>query len=204
MAVKEEETIVAFHTPRERIVPVTHFRGTWLTSSVQALRKRDLFDRYVALVAPADRDPIVYCAAVSWVPTELVVRHYDACEQLALPTETLLEIGTEVTQRVHASSLALGRSVANASGVTPWSILGRVDKLWSRAVMGGAVGVAKTGPKDARVELLGFPVSHLRYNRIATRGIIHGMIALFASSVWVSEIAQLCTPTSLAYRAQWV
>ena len=183
---------------------MTEFRGTWLTTSVRALGKRGLMDRYTSFLAPADRDLILYCDAVSWIPADLVVRHYEACDRLQLSVGELLAIGSEVTERVHGPSLALGRSIATASGVTPWTILGRVDKLWRRVMQGGGVAVAKVGPKEARVELLGFPVAHIHYNRIATRGIIRALVGVLCSRVWVHEVQSLCTRTTLGYRAQWV
>jgi hypothetical protein len=119
------------------------------------------------------------------------------------PPKTALDIGTDVTQRVHASALALGRSVAMATGLTPWTILSRVDKLWARATVGGAVTVEKLGPKEARIEVIGFPVSHIPYNRVATRGIVRGFLLLLGSSVWAHEVPALCTSTTLGYRLQW-
>jgi hypothetical protein len=199
----KEEYVLPFPGPKAKIADVSQFRGTWITSSVRALKNRGFFDAYIAHVAEEDRDRILYCTAGSWVPVDLVVRHYAACDALALPTETLLELGMEVTERVHGSSVALGRSLASASGVTPWTILGRLDKLWTRAVLGGGVAVAKTGPKDGRVEIVGFPVSRFRYNRLATRGIIRGLIGLFCTSAWVHEVPAMCTATTLGFRVQW-
>ena len=181
----------------------TSFRSTWVTSSIAALQRRGFFERYAGLIAEADRLEILGCAPASWLPAALVVRHYEACERLSLPNETLLEIGADVTQRVHAPALALGRSVATASGVTPWTILGKFDRLWARVSAGGALAVAKLGPKEARVEVLSVPIAHLRYNRVATRGILLGIVSLFCKSAWVHEITPLCTRTTLGYRVQW-
>ncbi len=183
---------------------VSQFRSTWVTSSIRALQTRGLLDQYSSVLAPEHRDAILYCVPGSWIPASLVVTHYEACEKLELSTTTLLEIGGDVTRRVHGPALALGRNVASAGGVTPWTILGRLDKLWTRATVGGAVGVAKLGPKQARVEVVGFPLAHLRYNRVGTRGIVHGVVQLFCTSAFVHEVTPLCTKTTLGFRVQWV
>jgi len=198
-----EEYVIPFVAPRSSVHEVTLFRSTWVTSSIQALQKRSIYRAYTVQIAPADLEAITYCAPASWLDASLVVRHYEACDRLALPNDTVLEIGADVTQRVHASALALGRSVAAASNMTPWTILNRFDKLWARVAVGGAVAVAKLGPKEARVELLGFPVAGIRYNRVGTRGILRGMVGLFCNAVWVHELSALCTPTTLGYRIQW-
>jgi hypothetical protein len=203
MGEANEEYVLPLLVPRSSVHEVSVFRSTWVTSSIQALQKRGIYGAYAAQLAPADLQAIAYCAPASWLDAQLVVRHYEACDRLALPTDTLLEIGADVTQRVHASALALGRSVAAASNMTPWTILHRFDKLWARVAVGGAVGVAKLGPKEARVELLGFPVAKIRYNRVATRGILRGMVGLFCNSVWVHELPALCSQSTLGYRIQW-
>lgn len=188
---------------RRHIAPVSEFRSTWVTGSIRALETRGLLERYSERLSLSDREALVYCIPGSWLSAPLVVTHYEACDRLALSNATLLEIGSEVTRRIHGPALALGRSVASASGVTPWTILGRLDKLWGRVTRGGAVVVARLGPKEAHVEAIGLPVAHLRYNRIAMAGILRGVVQLFCRSVWVHEVPELCTPTALGYRIQW-
>jgi hypothetical protein len=188
---------------RAAVPLLTQARGTWVTSSVLALKKRGHFERYIAQLQPEDHDALVFAVAASWMPVDLVLRHYEACDRLALPPDELFAIGSDVTTRVHASSLALGRSVASATGVTPWTILERLDRAWARVAVGGGVAVAKLGPKEARVEILGFQFARIRYNRIATRGIVHGLVAVLAQSAWVHEIEPLCTSTALGFKVQW-
>ncbi len=188
---------------RTRIPHVTELRSTWVTGSIRALQTRGLLDRYTEHLSVKDRTALVYCVPGSWLSAALVMRHYEACDRLALSTATLLEVGSEVTRRIHGPALALGRSVASASGVTPWTILGRLDKLWGRVTKGGAVVVARLGPKEARVEVIGLPVARLRYNRIATAGIVRGVVQLFCRSTWVHELPAICTSTTLGYNLQW-
>ncbi len=197
------EYVLALTAPRESIPLVSLFRSTWITSSIQALKKRGVYDQYTSLISAADRDAILYCSPASWLDAALVVRHYEACDRLQLSTETVLDIGADVTRRAQAPSLALGRSIATAASVTPWTILTRMDKLWTRGAVGGGIAVAKLGPKEARVEIFGFPVAHIRYNRVATRGILRGVVAAFCSAAWVHEVASLCARTTLGYRVQW-
>jgi hypothetical protein len=199
----DEEEIIPIRVPPSRVPTVSRFRSTWLTSSVLSLQKRGLIERYLTFLPKEDHAAVLYAPPASWIETALVVRHYEACDSLKLPTVTLLEIGRDVVQRFHASSLAVARGFAAAAGMTPWTILRRLDALWSRAMVGGAVGVTKLGPKEARIELLGFPVSHIEYNRIATRGIIHGLVELFCTKVWVHEMSRMCSRLTLGYRVQW-
>ncbi len=204
MSSRHVEYVVPPPAGAPKDVPISsQFRSTWVTGSVLALKNRGHFERYLTFLPPADHDPIVFAIPQSWMPASLMVRHYEACEKLELPDEEILTLGADVTKRVHAASLALGRSIASATGLTPWTILERMDKLWGRVTIGGGVGVAKLGPKEARVEIYGFPVAHLRYNRVGTRGILHGSLAMLCQSIWVHEVRSMCTATSLGFRVQW-
>ena len=50
-----KDPFVAFGVPRSRVPPATHFRSTWLSSSLNALRDRQHFDRYVTLLPEIHR-----------------------------------------------------------------------------------------------------------------------------------------------------
>jgi hypothetical protein len=76
-------------------------------------------------------------------------------------------------------------------------------RLWSQVWVGGAVATFKLGPKEARVEIVGWPCSRITYCRIAMRGLLVGQTELFCSKAFAREIASLCTPTSLGYRVAW-
>jgi hypothetical protein len=186
--------------PRHAVPVVSSFRSTWVASSVLALRGNGLIERYTAQLAPDDRPLLLYAVAGSWLPADLVVRHYEACDRLGLEESSIFENGAAVTKHVHGSTLT---RVARAVGVTPWTLFAQLDRLWDRVMLGGAVAVGKVGPKEARVELLGFPLAHIRYNRIATRGILHALCTEFCRRVFVREEPAFCTRTTLGYRLQW-
>jgi hypothetical protein len=179
------------------------YRSAWVTSSWAALQKRGLYDRYVSTIAPDDLKALKLAAVGSWIDAARVAQHYEACDRLGLSTDATLEMGVEVTDRVNAAALAVGRGFVELASLTPWSVLEHVDRFWARAAVGGAVTVAKLGPKEARVELHGLTVARIRYNRIASRGILRGMLGLFCRSIWAHELPALCTATTLGYHLQW-
>jgi hypothetical protein len=74
---------------------------------------------------------------------------------------------------------------------------------YSREWRGGAVAVFKTGPKDARVEMVGFPCAPIPHCRQGLRGVIGGMCELVCTKAYVSEIRGLCTDTTLGYTVAW-
>src|SRR6476620_4352960 len=101
----EEEVIVPFRAPRDRIEPVGRVRSTLVGSSLQALRRRGLEAQYEAYLPAHCREPIFGCIAGTWLPIGLAVAHYESCEKLDLTLNERLEIGNEVAQQVQGSVL---------------------------------------------------------------------------------------------------
>jgi hypothetical protein len=114
-----------------------------------------------------------------------------------------LEIGAEVGR--HAEGTVLGTAVrlAKAAGVTPWTILERFPQVWGRVWVGGGVAIYKLGPKDARVEIAGWPCAAIPYLKTAMRGVTGGLIELFCRRAIVTPIPKLCTRLTLGYRYAW-
>jgi hypothetical protein len=94
--------------------------------------------------------------------------------------------------------------LAQGAGATPWTVLAQTPRLWSATCDGGAVAVAKLGPKEARVEIVGYPLAALHYNRVTMRGIVASLIQLLCTKVYMHELPKLCDARCLGMRASWV
>jgi hypothetical protein len=198
-----EEAIVPFDCPKEQVQPATHFRSTWLVSSVTTLRARGLFDRYLAALPARFHDTVTGPVAGVWLPIEIAVSHYEACEKLKLSSDEQVAIGRSVTEFVHRTSFSLAIRLVKEAGVTPWTCLALQKRLWQRVWQGGDVAVFKLGPKEARVEGVGWPCSRVPYCRSALRGVLLAQTELFCRRAFVRDIPGLCTSTSLGYRVAW-
>jgi hypothetical protein len=148
-------------------------------------------------------ESVLTTVAGVWLPTEVATAHYRACDDLLLPESDVLAIGAEVGR--HAQGTVLGTAVrlARDAGVTPWTIMARFPQVWHRVWIGGGVAVYRVGPKDARVEIGGWPCASIPYLKTAMRGVTGGLIELFCRRAFVTPIAKLCSPTTLAYRYSW-
>jgi len=182
--VPESDDVVApFRVPRELVRPTTEFKSTWLTASLETLRARGHFERYLANLAAEHRAPILSSIAGVWLPMEICLAHYRACDAL---------------------ELSIAFRIAREAGVTPWTMLKTFPVEFDRQWRGGACGIFRIGPKDARVELIGFPVSVIPYARNGLRGMAAGLSELVCTKCYVHDIRELCTPTSIGYRVAWV
>ena len=198
------EWIVSLGRSRDQVLDATHFRSTWLTASRAELRERGLTDAYEALLDSKHRDEVLGAVAGVWLPIDVAYAHYAACDQLPLTAEDLLDLGMKATKRTNATTLAFAARMVQGAGVNPWSILSQGQRLWDRTCRGGQVSVLKLGPKEARLEVVGFPLAALRYNRLTMRGIVSAVVDLFCDKAYVRELPALCNNRCLGYRLSWV
>jgi hypothetical protein len=101
------------------------------------------------------------------------------------------------------SALSLAVKLAAGSGVTPWTVLSQARRLWERSFQGSSLAVFKLGPKEARMEIIAWPLAHLEYNRISFRGILRSIVGPFCTRAYTYDIPSLCTATTVAHRIAW-
>lgn len=200
-----EEVLVPFRNgaTRDQVPVTTRFRSTWLSSSLRALRERELLDRYLSNLAPEYHEPVLSTVVGVWLPAEIGVAHYEACDRLGLGEPEQVAIGAEVGTHAQGTVLSVAVSLAKDAGVTPWTILTRLPTVWHRIWIGGDVAVIRLGPKDCRLEVAGWPCSAVRYTRVAMRGVVGGLVQLFSAKAYVRELPRLCTHLTLGYRVSW-
>ena len=182
-----EEVILPFPVARAQIEPATHYRSTWIVSSVQSLRSAGHFDRYAALLPPAMKSEILDAVAGVWMPMPVAHAHYAACDALGLSTDEQLAMGASVGERAQGNVLSTVVRAARGAGVTPWTIMVQFQRLYARGVDGGSVAVYKLGPKDARTEFVGCELFDIDYFRHAYRGVFHGIMSLFCKKAYIHE-----------------
>jgi hypothetical protein len=204
MKVPEQgEVVVPFRVPRELVRPTTEFKSTWLTASLDTLRARGHFARYEERLEPAHKEAILSSVAGAWIPVEVCYAHYRACDALGLSIAEQIQIGRGVLDRLHRTIFSLAFRVAREAGVTPWTMLKVLPAEFDRQWRGGACGIFQLAPKDARIEMIGFPVAAIPYARIALRGMAMGLCDLVCAKSYVHDIRELCSETTIAYRVAW-
>jgi hypothetical protein len=198
------EWMVPLPVPRDRVTDAKHFRSTWLTASQAALRDRGHYQAYEALLDRRHKSDILSAVPGIWLPMAIARAHYEACDALSLPVDELLAIGGSATKRAHPTTLGFVARLAQGGGVTPWTVLAQATRLWQSTCDGGAIGVARLGPKEARVDMLGFPLASIRYNRFTMRGIAISVAALFCKKAYAKEVASLTDARSVVLQLSWV
>jgi hypothetical protein len=199
-----EEVILPFPTSGA-LGEATQVRSTLLASSIASLRRHDLFERYVSLLSPEHRDTVLSSVAGQWLPVAVGRAHYLACDQLGLTPAQQMQIGAEVSIKIHDTFLGVVIRTAKQAGVTPWIVLSRGHQMYSRLFDGGGgTRVIRYGPKEARADIVGIPLLTIPYFRHAMRGLYQAAIGLFCVQAYVQEISREAGPTRASLRLSWV
>jgi hypothetical protein len=198
------ETFLPLRAPRSRLGVATSVRSALVTSSIQSLRARGLHERYATRLGEGRRAAIATAARAVWIPMDLAVAHYEACEALHLGVGQQLDISLEVGQHLHGRLLRAMLRLARTAGVTPWAALAYSGRLYGRLFRGGGIEVTRTGPKDARIDMTGNPLCDIEYFRVGVRGVYESALELFCQRVFTQEIHWGRLGYAMALRISWV
>ena len=179
-------------------------RGSLIVSSLQTLRELALFPRYIAHLPAAQHERVLYALASSWLPCEVALAHYGACDAMELSEKELQAMGEHVAQRILGTFLATvlkGTRVIGAN-MRPLAAFQHYPRLWDRLLRGGGCTVCQTGPKDATIESRGVPMFGYRYFRFAYMHLIRGAGLLFGDTIYTRALRT--SQTSMKIGVSWV
>jgi hypothetical protein len=201
----EPEVVIPFPVPRERVTLATEYAGSALATSFRILREWGHYDAYMEHLPREYHEQVLGIVSGQWVPIELALAHYRACNELRLPHEEIVEMGEESSRRLYSPLFVLAAKLVSKAGVTPWSVFRKLPESWARTLRGGsAVSVVKLGPKEARFELEGYPLAEIEYVRVGFIGVVKNPLELFCRRATVREVRGPRRPNSAAYVATWV
>jgi hypothetical protein len=199
-----DEPLLPFRTPRSHPSVAAFARSVLVTNSIRSLRTRGLYDRYAIRLPETDRAALATAVAGVWIPMSLAVAHYEACDALHLGVGEQLCVALEVGQHVHGPLLRGMLRLAKKAGITPWAALAHSDRLYGRLFLGGGIEVTRTGPKEARVDLVGNPLCDIAYFRVGVRGVYESALELFCQRVVTQEVPWRRGSLEMAIRISWV
>jgi hypothetical protein len=197
------EVVAAYPGPGKRAEPLRHVRSTIVASGISALRHHGHFDAYAAALDAASREVLVTTVAGAWMPIQLAITHYRACDAIQLTHDEVVAIGREVGERVHQNVLHAVKTLATGVGVTPWTLAAQYDRLYPRMFDGGGFRIVRLGPKDGVIELLQCPLAESTYFRSAFCGVNLAGMKLVATKAYVRPQSHH-GPHAFAVRLSWV
>jgi hypothetical protein len=201
-----EHVLVPYPDTLEREPTATHCRSTLLVTSIQALKRHGHYDRYVRAISPRHLQEIVSSSGAGvWIPIDVGVAHYAACDTLDLPPDEILALGGEVVHALQRTVIgSVLKSTTSGIGISPLAGIEKFASVRARSIKGGGVRVIRFGPKDVRVDFVGEPFAAIRYFRVGYRGFLQAGCEFFSRRVIVAELEAFRSPTTLGYRIAWV
>jgi hypothetical protein len=165
------EVVKEYPVAGERVRPAEHIRSTIILAAVNALKERGRFEAWSAALDPVSREALTNVIAGSWVPVEIAMVHYRACDSLGLAHDEIVGIGQSVGTSAHGNLFHVLKKVVTTIGATPWTLAEHYERLWTRAFDGGGFRIMRAGPKDSSIEVQRVPMSSSSYFRAAFCGV---------------------------------
>lgn len=147
------------------ITGATHVRTTLLQASLRSVRRFGNFQRWEAFIDPLYRDTILEAIAPAWLPIEVGLAHYRACDRFGLDDDELDKIGQGTGEKLQGTLLGVASKLARSAGVTPEAMAQCFGKLWPRLCMGGSCQFTAPRPGEIVVELRSAVLTKSRYFR---------------------------------------
>jgi hypothetical protein len=186
------------------VLPLTAVRNVFLQSSLAGLKARGYFERYAQLIAPAVLSELQASLAPGWIPVELATAHYQACEGLMLSAEQLVEIGSQVGDRLQESVLVSSAKRVREPGFDMWDAMLALHRMWARLYQGGSVQVVKLGPREKLIETRGFSLFRFHYYRQTSLAAIAAAYRALGADVTSVKIASYSAKThDMVVRTSW-
>jgi len=200
------ETVLALPGPVSQIPPAKALRGTVIATSLGMAREHGFeakyFDHLPSELHAAVRD----LQAASWVPMEVVVPHYRAMSHVFPSSEQQVENGRVSSERTQNAYIRTVVRALQATGqVSPLTGLKRLPAVFGRMLNGGgAAAVYSIGPKDARIELVNYPLLEVAYVRNGWQGMFESGLSLMSRRVVVKQDPKFRGVHNTAYVVSWV
>ncbi|MFT3926397.1 MAG: hypothetical protein QM778_27885 [Myxococcales bacterium] len=185
---------------------VTAVRGTLIVSSLQTLQMMGLYERYLMNLPAPVHDDVLFAVANSWLPVQVAMAHYGACDELGLSEQQHTQIGEAVSQRIMGTFLGTLLRSGRAMGAapSPWIALKQYGRICDRLLLGGRHQVYELAGKDAVIDTRGVPMFRYQYFRTATVGIARGAAGMFAKTIYARELARTPDREQIRVSLRWV
>jgi hypothetical protein len=182
---------------------VTGVRSTLLLASRTSIAALGLFDRYAAHLSEATNSRLSELIAGNWLPVELAVEHWAACDALGLSADEQTAIGRTNGERLRGTLLGTLAKMARGTGTTPLTLIEQFPRFWGRIFQGGGMTYAVRGPKDVVVTACADPILRSAHFRNGLAGTASSILSLVCTKLYVRITAYDAASASGAYLMQW-
>jgi hypothetical protein len=153
--------------------PLVGVRRMLVHSSIAELGAFGFYDRYCEIIDRGSLDHIRELIGPGWMPVELALEHYRACDALNLSDDALLDAGMRAGDKMGSALLVAGaQPQVESRDRSPWPLLQAFARMGRRIYDGASAQYVKTGPNSLRIEYVGNPLFAFHYYRVAHCGFL--------------------------------
>jgi hypothetical protein len=164
-SVERIREIVLPHEPEAG--PLTALRNVLIQFSIGQLKATGHYQRYSELIDKDVLADLLTRLGPGWIPTELVMAHYEACDRLGLSERDRQASAAVVGDRLQETTLISSAKKARVESFDVWSAQGQLNRMWRRLHQGGSMQIVKVGPKAKLIEQRDIPLNRIAYYREA-------------------------------------
>ena len=165
---------------REIIVPHDLSRGPLIAvrrmlvhSSIAELGTFGFYERYCQIIDRASLERIGELIGPGWMPVELALENYRACDALQLKDEAILDAGIRAGDKMGGALLVAGaQPQVEVKDRSPWPLLQAFARMGRRIYDGASAQYVKAASNTLRIEYLGNPLFAFHYYRVAHCGFL--------------------------------
>ena len=187
----------------ERATPVVAVKNVVLQSSLAELKAHGFYARYEQAMEPAKLQALLSSIGPGWIPVELALAHYKACDSLVLTPEESNRVGGGVGARLQQTSLVSPAKRMRDADFDLWQGMGQLHRIWSRLYQGGSTQVVRLGPREMLVECRKYRVDRFEYFRRAQMAAFRAVFDAMGSSSTVRLLSYSSAREETVYRVTW-
>jgi hypothetical protein len=200
------ETVVPPTADYASVKPATELRGTMLSSSIGLLREHGREALYFQRLPSSLHEVMRNVEPLAWIDMETALVHYHVMNEVYPGGIEQIENGRLIGARTFNTYVkTLLRAMSVGGQLDPTVLLRKLVQGTERSMRGGgALAAYRTGPKDARIEMVAFPILSIPYVRHAFQGIFEVLLAPTAKRVFVREDSSFGRNQRIALSVSWV
>lgn len=146
--------------------PLTAVRRMPIHSSLAELQALGVYDNYRSIIDPATLTSINEAIGPGWIPADLAVKHYEACDKLGLKDEQVQELGARSGENIGSALLVAGATLPELkTEQATWAMITAFSRMGRRMYEGSSAQYVKLTPHDLQIEYVGNPLFSTSYYR---------------------------------------
>jgi hypothetical protein len=171
MTAMEQREIIVPHDPTRG--PLVAVRRMLVHSSIAGLKGAGHYERYCSVIAAQDLEQIDALIGPGWLPLDLTLAHYHACDRLGLSDEQIYASGVRAGEAMGDALLVAKAQIRSTTEGSAWATINAFSRMGRRIYDGGSAQYVKLGANSLLIQHRGNPLFSIHYYRVAHEGFMH-------------------------------